>query len=166
MSAGSGKVWLFDANGKRVGIIRGDAAFPATATAQATIVWKLAIRRMLKRFDKQLRGQTYSMAGGWERKVQVWIKTQEHPVRHRKHDRYFTPLRRATWDDAIKCMKYQFGNANARLRVKADVWLQWAETVSRNHRRKEVERGRKSATEGDDRESGLQMCWHWRGASA
>lgn len=161
VSVGSGKVWLFDANGNRVAVMRGNVAFPATATAKASIAWNIEIGRMLVRFDRQLTRQTYSMAGGWERKVMVWERSQASPVRHRKYDRFFTPSRRATWDDAIECMKYQFKNANARLRVKADIWLQWAETVSRNHRRKEVDRGRKNAAESDDRKAGLQMRWHW-----
>lgn len=166
VSVKSGKIWLFDAKGNRVGVVCDSFAFPCGDAVASGIEWRLAIRRMVLKFERQRSKQSYSMTDGWERKLLVWIKSQEGPVRRPKYTRFFSPARRATWEDAITCMKYQFGNANAKVRLKSDQWMQWAETVSRNHRHKEATRGRKNTAENNDRGPRIQMQWNWRGSSA
>ena len=157
---------VFDRLGNRVGVVDAGCAEPASTVGLSRIAWDIQIERMLARFARQLAKRPHSSMSDWEKKLVTWMHTQQEPVRFRTHGRYFSPSKRSTWELAIQCMRYQFKNEEHRAKQRRDPWTQWAETVSRNHRRKGQQNGDEKRIASDDRDAGIQMRWHWSGASA
>lgn len=141
----SGKLEVFDASGRRIGIVDERFAVPADERTVEAIAWSVRVEAMVDRFQDQFtRANDDRRDDAWERKFQVWEKSQSHPIRVQSLRRYFNPARRATWDDAFDCMKHQFVNANRNAGRYMDPWEKWSETVSCNHRRKDKADGRKA----------------------
>jgi hypothetical protein len=161
-----GMVVVFDRLGNRVGVVDAGCAQQASTVGLSRIAWDIEIDRMLARFARQLAKRTYASMPEWERKLVTWLHTQQDPVRVRNHARFFSPSKRSTWEQAIQCMRYQFKNANKKATVNEDKWMQWAETKRRNSERRQSRHGGQDSTAGDDREAGIQMRWHFSGASA
>lgn len=126
-------------------------------------VWELAISQMVEKFCRQINGAGHSKLDAWGRKCATWVVTQHDLTRPATGGRYFDSARRNTWEKSIKCMRFQFKNAESKhRRYGRDKWWIWAETVSRNHRRKAAKYdGNPSGTSGDDREAAVQMQWQW-----
>lgn len=163
---GDGCVLLVDRHGRRIGEVASeDIGMPSQLT-MSTIQWEARIGWMLERFTAQRQKRRYPTEL-WQRKVEVWMKTQTQHRRPASHNRFFCPEKRKTWDDALRCMRAQFKNAEHKCKVvKSDRWNQWAETVYRNHRRKGDGNGNAKRIAGDDRGAAVQVCWDWGRASA
>lgn len=161
-----GMIVVFDRMGNRVGVVDAGCAEPASTVGLSKIAWDIQIDRMLARFARQMAKRPHASMPEWEKKLVTWIKTQQEPVRVRNHARYFSPARRSTWEQAIQCMRYQFKNEEHRAKQKRDRWNQWAETVSRNHRRKGQHNGNERRAASDDRGAAIQVCWDWSRTSA
>jgi len=162
-----GRIRLIDKSGNVIATVEsGDVGMPSR-TALANAEWMLAIERMLERFARQSCKRVADL-GSWERKIDVWMDTQHEHVRRRSYTRFFSPTKRRTWDDAIRCLRGQFKNAEHRFKtLKCDGWSQWSETKSRNHRKKgSVRYGDKSGTAGHDRQARLQVCGDCGSATA
>jgi hypothetical protein len=141
----SGKLEVFDAKGRRIGIVDERSAVPADHHTVEAIAWSVRVEAMVDRFQYQFaKANDDRRDDAWERKFQVWEKSQSHPIRVQSLRRYFNPDRRATWDDAFDCMKHQFVNANRNAVRYTDPWEKWSETVSCNHKRKDKQDGRQA----------------------
>lgn len=163
---GDGCVLLVDRHGQRIGVMPSEDIGMPSRLAMSMLAWDVQIGRMVEKFSRQLVKRQYP-ADMWLRKVEVWMTTQRPSRRCRSYTRFFSPEKRKTWDDAMRCMRAQFKNAEHKAKVlKSDPWNQWAETVSRNHRRKGDGDGNAKPTASDDRRAAVQVCWDWGRASA
>lgn len=158
---GDGTLSLLSSTGKTIGVIATSDASDPVELPLARPEWELSVGRFVSEIRRQNGRDYYGLLGKWDRKVAVWAITQHEHVRRRSYDRFFSPTKRKTWDDSIRCMIHQYKNAQHKAAFSADVWNQWAETVTRNHRRKDVERGNKKRTQEADRGAGVQMRWDW-----
>lgn len=138
---GTGRVVLVDKNGNRIGTVQADDIGTPGPLAVQRLQWDAHIEWMVDRMSKQLSrlGPTHDP---WERKVNVWMKTQypKYGPRKQKVNRRppSSPRKRRTWEDAVTCMRYQLKNAERKSRELAlDPWSRWAESVRRNHQAKE-----------------------------
>lgn len=159
---GDGCVLLVDRNGQRVGIVAvEDIGMPSRLT-MSMLLWEAQLGVMLHKFKRQERVNPWAAADVWERKTHWWMASFRSPVRKRSHVRFFSGRSRKTWDDALRCMRMQYKNAEHKAKVlKTDPWNQWAETVSRNHRRKGDGHGNAKRIARNDRAAAVQVCWDW-----
>jgi len=165
VNIGRGKLRLITRSGQRIGTAqRADFGKPSREVV-SDLMWDLAIRRMLNRFSKQIAyAQSTAEKDPWDRKVDTWMTCLKgrYPARRASGRRFFSSDKRKTWDDAISCMRFQYKNMLARKRLMSDPWNLWAETVSRNHRRKaQVAYGKSARIARNHREAEVQVCWHW-----
>jgi hypothetical protein len=158
---GDGTLSLLSSSGKTIGVIAASDASDPVEIPLAKPEWELSIGRFVREIRRQNRKDYYGLLSDWERKVQVWARIQVEQVRVRSYDRFFSPTKRRNWDDSVRCMIHQYKNAQHKAIFSSDVWNQWSETVTRNHRRKDAECGNKKRIEEADRGAGLQMRWHW-----
>jgi hypothetical protein len=158
---GDGTLSLLNSSGKTIGVIAASDASDPVEIPLTRPEWELSIARFVGEIRRQNRRDYYGALGAWDRKAVVWVKTQNQHFRIRCYKRFFSPTKRRTWDDSVRCMIHQYKNAHHKAMYSSDVWNQWSETVSRNHRRKDAERGNKKRIAEADRGAGLQMRWHW-----
>jgi len=105
--------------------------------------WRAAFQRMRSSLNKRV---DVSVMSDWERKFRTWqhslklrAKYERAPKQNR---RYYTHESRPNWERAAECMLMSYYNRVIRKqRNSADPWRRWAETVSKNHNRKERCRG-------------------------
>lgn len=77
----------------------------------------------------------------WDKKASMWLgvvrmrRNRTRPLKIRKTDRQCVRWQRSSWDDAIRCMEYQFRNRTYKERTRqSNPWILWAETVAGNLR--------------------------------
>lgn len=104
------------------------------------IRWRFAIWKMMRQLQNANARQRH--VDEWDVKVKTWQNSmslrQKDSQRKRHGRRFFTTECRPNWDRAYECMLRQYYNKVVRKqRHNDDPWSLWAETVSRNHNRKE-----------------------------
>lgn len=147
---GDGTLSLMNSSGKTICVIAAEDASDPVEVALSRPEWELSVRRLVGEIRRQNQKDYYGLLSVWDRKLQVWQRTQSHPIRIRSYQRFFSQTKRKRWDDSIRCMIYQFKNANHKAVFSSDPWNQWAETVTRNHRAKDAQHGNEKRTEAAD----------------
>jgi hypothetical protein len=158
-----GRVRVVDADGTVVAIISMDKCHPPASESLLKEQWRLRARSMAA----QVKNPEYraKSADPWVTKCSTWVcclRSREFDKwRKRKASggRFFNARNRASWPEAAIRMKFQLKNKGERkLRHKANPWMPWAETCSKNHNRKELARvGKNQRAVGDGRRAELQM---------